>query len=179
MGNRWQTISLTFDETEIGFLASYIGGCPLSSLITLVARIDASTEDEEETIKRHTEWYQEPGAIHFIVESDGTIDNITIKKTSQDVLCVDFDVEEMENPEETFHFQVRHKDLRNAVIAEATAMLKEFGIQGYNENWYYGLDNFPVASFLLLLGNKTSADEGGDIFTSRLDDEINLLKSIL
>jgi hypothetical protein len=179
MGNGWQTISLTFDETEIGFLASYIGDCPLSSLITLVARIDASTEDEEETIKRHTEWYQEPGAIQFIVESDGTIDNITIKKTSQDVLCVVFDVEEMENPEETFHCQVRHKDLRNAVIAEATAMLKEFGIQGYNENWYYGLDNFPVASFLLLLGNKTSADEGGDIFTSRLDDEINLLKSIL
>lgn len=133
MGNGWQTISLTFDETEIGFLASYIGDCPLSSLITLVARIDASTEDEEETIKRHTEWYQEPGAIQFIVESDGTIDNITIKKTSQDVLCVDFDVEEMENPEETFHFQVRHKDLRNAVIAEATAMLKEFGIQGYNK----------------------------------------------
>ena len=87
MGNGWQTISLTFDETEIGFLASYIGDCPLSSLITLVARIDASTEDEEETIKRHTEWYQEPGAIQFIVESDGTIDNITIKKTSQDEKC--------------------------------------------------------------------------------------------
>lgn len=179
MGNGWQTISLTFDETEIGFLASYIGDCPLSSLITLVARIDAGIEDEEAPIKRHIKWFQEPGAMQVIVESDGTIDDITIKKTSQDVLCVDFDVEEMENPDETYHFHVRHEDLRNAVIAEGSAMLKEFGIQGYNENWYFGLDNFPVASFLKLLGNKVAGDEEDEIFTSNLEDEINLLKSIL
>ena len=180
MGNGWQTISLKFDETEVGFLASYIGDCPLSTLITLVAKIDVCIEDGDLPIKRHTEWFQEPGAMQFIVESDGNIDNITIKKTYRDVLCVDFNVEEMENPDEIYHFQVRHEDLRNAVIAEATSMLKEFGILGYNSNWNDEPDNFPVSAFLYLLGNKvTSDDEDCDIYTSRLDDEINLLKSIL
>ena len=179
MGNGWQTISLMFDKTEIGFLASYIGDCPLSSLITLVAKIDVGIENGEDAIRRHTEWFQEPGAMQLIVESDGTIDNITIKKTYKDQLGVDFDVEEMENPEETYHFQVRHEALRNAVVAEGTRMLKEFGIQGYNDNWGDGIDNFPVAAFLQLLGNKVAGDEEDEFYSSSLENEINLLKSIL
>ena len=179
MGNGWQTISLMFDDTEVGFLASYVGDCPLSSLITLVAGIDADIEDDELPSRRHQEWFQEPGAMQIIVESDGTIDNFTIKKTYKDQLEVDFSVEEMVDPDETYHFQVKHEDFKKAVIAEATRMLKEFGIRGYNENWNYGIDNFPISAFLCLLGNKSSYDEEFEVSTSNLHDEISLLKSIL
>ena len=178
MGNGWQTICLSFDDTNIGFLASYVGDCPLSSLITLVAGIDVEIQDGELPIKRHIEWFQEPGAMQLLVESDGMIDNITIKRTSQDLLGFDFSVDEMENPDEIFHFQVHHEALRNAVMAEATRMLKEFGLSGYNDNWNDGLDNFPVCAFLQLLGNNSVCVDD-DAYYSNLSDEINLLKSIL
>ena len=178
-GNGWQTIRLTFDDTAVGFLASYSGECPLSSLITLVANIDDDIQSGETSSRRHIEWFQEPGALQIIVNNDNGIDEIIIKKTFKDVMDIDFTVEEIENPDELYHFQVQRETLRNAVIAEATSMLKEFGIAGYNENWNDGPDNFPVAAFLRLLGNKTTSDEEGDIYFSRLDEEINLLKSIL
>lgn len=179
MGNGWQTISLTFDETSVGFLASYIGDCPLSSLITLVAKIDEEIQDGEKPFKRHLEWFQEPGVMQVIVDSDGTIDDITIKQTGRDMLGFDFDVEEMKDPEDIYHFRVRHDDLRNAVVAEGTSMLKEFGLRGYNDNWNDGPDNFPVAAFLLLLGNKVTYSEDDEVSVSSLDKEIDLLKSIL
>ncbi|MBR5169251.1 MAG: hypothetical protein IKW85_01620 [Muribaculaceae bacterium] len=179
MGNGWQTIELTFDETRVGFLASYIGDCPLSSLITLVAKIDEEIQDGETPFKHHIEWFQEPGVMQLIIDSDGTIDDIIINRTGRDMLGFDFNVDELKDPEDIYHFKVRHEDLRNAVVAEGTSMLKDFGLRGYNDNWNDGPDNFPVAAFLLLLGNEVTYSEEDEVSFSRLDKEIDLLKSIL
>jgi len=179
MNNGWQSILLKLDETGIGFLASYVGDTPLSSLITLAAEIDIDIEDEEVPCKRHKEWYQEPGTLQIILECDGTVDEITIKKTNESIWEDDQGVIEVKDPYETYHFKVKHEAFKNAVIAEAIRILKEYGIRGYNENWNDGPDNFPVAALLQLLGNKANYDEDSETSTSSLEEEVNLLKSIL
>lgn len=171
-----QTIKITFDSETFEFMASYLGDCPLSSLIRLVAEIDSDIEYGNVPDKLFIEWLDEPGAAQFDVEYDGTVDTFTIKTTDDDLFISD---KKIENPIEEYHFQVEHKVLKGAVIKEATRMLKKYGIRGYNGNWAHGLEEFPVSSFLRLLGNKSTFDNESETYASCLEKEIRLLNSIL
>ena len=78
-----------------------------------------------------------------------------------------------------YNFIVKHDDLRTAVVKEASCMLRTYGLRGYNSNWANGIDNFPVSAFLQLMGNKSNFYKESDTYSSNLEYEISLLKSIL
>ncbi len=170
-----QMIHLKFDETQINFYGRYIGECPLSSLITLMAEIDADIKDKNIPDGMCIKWFDEPGLFQMDIKYDGINDDITIQITDEDL----FMGGDISNPNEEYHFVVSHEVFRNAVIKESSRMLKTYGLRGYNGNWCDGIDNFPMSAFLRLLGNKSKFDSDSDTYSSDFETEILLLKSIL
>ncbi len=175
MAYGWQKIHLKFDDRQINFSGSYTGECPLSSLVTLVADIDADIENECIPDEIFIKWFDEPGALDMDVKYDGNNDDIIIRISYESLIRQG----RIENPNEEYHFVVCHEALRNAVIKEASRMLRTYGLRGYNGNWADGMDNFPMSAFLRLLGNKSKFDSETDTYSSDLENEILLLKSIL
>lgn len=171
----WQKIHLKFDEIQIDFYGSYIGQCPLSSLISLMAEIDADIDNENIPDEMWVKWFEEPGVFEMDIKYDGLNDDITIQISDENLLTGG----KISNPNEEYHFVVSHEVFRNAVIKESSRMLKAYGLRGYNENWCNGIDNFPMSAFLRLLGNKSKYNSESDTYSSDFEQEISLLKSIL
>ncbi|MBR5550833.1 MAG: hypothetical protein IKV83_02805 [Muribaculaceae bacterium] len=174
----WQTINLMFDEICVLFRASYLGVCPLSSLISVVAEIDRDIEYGNIPDQMCLRWYKEPGMMQFDVKYDGKNDYISIKITDEDFFLYGKQYSDIENPMEEYHFEVSHEIFKSAVIKEATRMLKQYGIRGYNENWLDNFDEFPISSYLQLLGNESEHDKESDILSSNLKEEARLLSVI-
>lgn len=174
----WQSINLIFDEVCVGFRASYMGQCPLSTLISLVAEIDRDIEYGNYPDQMHLKWYDEPGVLQFDIEYNGETDLISIKITDEDFFRYEKRHDEIANPKEEYHFEVSHEVFKSAVLREATRMLKQYGIRGYNENWLDNFDEFPISSYLQLLGNKSKRDKESDILSSNIKEEARLLSTI-
>lgn len=97
-----QMIRLKLDETQINFYGSYIGECPLSSLISLVAEIDVDIENENTPNDIKIRWFDEPGAFEMRVKYDGFVDDISIRISDEDL----FAGGTISNPKEEYHFSV-------------------------------------------------------------------------
>lgn len=175
MGYGWQMIHLIFDDVKIDFYASYLGECPLSSLITLIAEIDADIENENIPDEMYIKWFDEPGVFQMDIKYDGINDDITIRISDEDLIMGG----QITTPREEYHISVNHESFRNAIIKEASRMLRTYGLHGYNGNWAKGIENFPLSAFLRLLGNKSKFDKETETYSSSLEHEISLLKSIL
>jgi hypothetical protein len=171
----WQKIHLIFDDIKIDFLGSYIGVCPLSSLIEIVAEIDSDIECKNLPDKKSVTWSDEPEILELAIRNDEKVNNIEISISYED----SFDQSKITTPLNKYNFIVKHDDLRAAVVKEASRMLRTYGLQGYNRNWVDGTDNFPISAFLQLMGNKSNFYKESDTYSSSLEYEISLLKSIL
>ena len=173
-----QMIHLIFDDIKIDFWGSYIGVCPLSSLIEIVAEIDSDIEYENLPDKKSVTWSDEPGMLELAIRNDEKVNNIEIS-ISYDASFDHRFGEVIGYALNKYNFIVKHDDLRAAVVKEASRMLRTYGLQGYNRNWVDGTDNFPISAFLQLMGNKSNFYKESDTYSSNLEYEISLLKSIL
>lgn len=138
--------------------------------------IDSDIKDGDLQEKRVTKWCDGPGSLRLEIRTDGDIDDVIIKIADNDSSGI---YDDIEKPDEEYHFQVKHNHIKKAVVEEASRVLKKYGLYGYNGNWMHAYEDiFPVSAVLKLLGDKSTFEEESESYYTNLKTEIELIMII-
>lgn len=164
-----EDISLFFNDQEIYFFASYMGYEPVTTLIKSLVWLERDVEGVD-YMTTSFEWLDEPGSLKFDLRKDLQEDHILIRIKYDN--CVD---DSLYHREKDWCFEMPYSLYRQTVLDTALRVLKEYGLNGFNESWADDPDTFSICSLISLLGNELSYHEEGDNFHSDLMGEFKLL----
>lgn len=164
-----EDISLFFNDQEIYFFASYMGYEPVTTLIKSLVWLERDVEGVD-CMTDSFEWLDEPGSMKFDLRKELQEDHIRIRIKYDN--CVD---DPSYHREKDWCFEMPYSLYRQTVLGTALRVLKEYGLNGFNESWADNPDTFPISSLISLLGNELSYNEEGDNFHSDLMGEFKLL----
>lgn len=177
-------IDIEVDKRHYKFTPTYMGGHPLTALITALWKL--KKESLEEFIENgktrrcdHCEqrliWQDEPNGHALKLTKQGNKLHIVVNSFSD---TEDYDGAGLMVDSELFlEFVTDFDDFTSKVCREAIRVVRNYGFAGYLDSWddsFCIADDFPISKIMALLGNTENRDDN-DLYFSDFDREIKLL----
>lgn len=167
-----EEIKLIFGDIVISFNASYLGPEPISTLIDSLIALEVDLIENADQ-DYNVSWADEPGYLNFDMW----------KKKESDTLHLEINYNNegdgIYHKEEKWELKISYKCYRKAILNESIRLLKEYGLDGFNQNWCDGKDTFPINSLLILLGNNSRYSKEKECSYSDIFSELRLLEQAL
>lgn len=167
-----EDLELIFGDTVIPFYASYIGPEPISTLIDSLIALEVELIENADQCY-YVAWVDEPGYLKLDMWKKKESDKLHLEVKYNN------EGDGIYHKEEEWEYELSYQSYREAVLQESIRLLKQYGLDGFNQNWCDGNDTFPLNSLLTLLGNTSKFNQEKECSYSDIFSELRLLEGAL